>query len=698
MAEWLKAPVLKTGVLLWYHGFESHFICINLNMYLSLIFLSLIGSLNTLFFGRFIGVKGSSIITISCIALTVVFSYASLYEVAFCGSPCYITLFTWFDSEMFNLSWGLLFDTLTCIMLVVVTTVSLFVHIYSTEYMSADPHIQRFMAYLSLFTFFMIILVTSDNFLQMFLGWEGVGLCSYLLINFWYGRLQANKAALKAMIVNRIGDFGLALGVFAIFLVFQGVEYSVVFALAPYFYNDLIIFFNYKFDALTLICLFLFVGAVGKSAQIGLHTWLPDAMEGRTPVSALIHAATMVTAGVFLIARCSPLFEYAPFALMIVTIMGAMTAFLAATTGLLQNDLKRVIAYSTCSQLGYMVFACGLSSYSVGVFHLANHAFFKALLFLSAGAVIHAMSDEQDMRKMGGLLKILPYTYGMIMIGSLALMGFPFLAGFYSKDVILEVAYGSYSIKGHFAYWLGSISAFFTAFYSIRLVALTFLRETNAYKQAMLHAHEAPFLMAFPLFILAFGSIFIGYVTRDMMIGPGTDFWGNALFTLPDQLYLLEGEWINSFAKLLPLELSLCGAGLAFFLYTFKYDFLVFLKTKTFGYKIYTFLNRKWFFDKVYNDFICQNILYIGYKHTYQNMDRGIIELLGPNGISLNLYNKSYTLHKTETGFIFHYIFIILLGIVIILSFFIFWKFFLIYFDLRVIGLVILTFTFLLLN
>lgn len=667
-------------------------------MYLNIILLTLGSSIITLLFGRFMGVKGSCMLTISSILLTVILCYTALYEVAFAGSPCYITLFTWFDSEMFNLSWGFLFDTLTCIMLVVVTTVSLFVHIYSTEYMSTDPHIQRFMAYLSLFTFFMIILVTSDNFLQMFLGWEGVGLCSYLLINFWYGRLQANKAALKAMIVNRIGDFGLALGVFAIFLVFQGVEYSVVFALAPYFYNDLIIFFNYKLDVLTLICLFLFVGAVGKSAQIGLHTWLPDAMEGPTPVSALIHAATMVTAGVFLIARCSPLFEYAPFALMVVTIMGAMTAFLAATTGLLQNDLKRVIAYSTCSQLGYMVFACGLSSYSVGVFHLANHAFFKALLFLSAGAVIHAMSDEQDMRKMGGLLKILPYTYGMIMIGSLALMGFPFLAGFYSKDVILEVAYGSYSIKGHFAYWLGSISAFFTAFYSIRLVALTFLRETNAYKQAILHAHEAPFLMAFPLFILAFGSIFIGYVTRDMMIGPGTDFWGNALFTLPDQLYLLEGEWINSFAKLLPLELSLFGASLAFFLYSSKYRLLVSLKTKGYGYKLYTFLNRKWFFDKVYNDFICQNILYIGYKHTYQNMDRGIIELLGPNGISLSLYNKSYTLHKTNTGFIFHYIFLILLAIVCILSIFLFWNFFLIYFDLRLLCLLVLTFIFLLLN
>jgi NADH-ubiquinone oxidoreductase chain 5 len=664
-------------------------------MYLLIIFLPLIGAITSGFFGKQIGVEGATRITATCIAITCLFSCIAFYEVALAGSPCYIDLMTWFDSEMFSLSWGFLFDTLTVVMLVVVTSISTFVHLYSIEYMSADPHIPRFMSYLSLFTFFMLILVTADNFLQMFLGWEGVGLCSYLLINFWYGRLQANKAALKAMIVNRIGDFGLALGVFAIFFLFQSVEYTTVFAVAPNFYGTSIVFFNTPINALNLICIFLFVGAVGKSAQIGLHTWLPDAMEGPTPVSALIHAATMVTAGVFLLARCSPLLEYAPTASLIITIMGAMTAFLAATTGLMQNDLKRVIAYSTCSQLGYMVFACGLSSYSVGVFHLANHAFFKALLFLSAGSVIHAMGDEQDMRKMGGLLNFLPYTYGMMMIGSLALMGFPFLTGFYSKDVILEVAYGSYSIKGHFAHWLGCISAFFTAFYSMRLVSLTFLRPTNAFKNVISHAHESPFLMAFPLFILALGSIFIGYITKDMMIGPGTDFWGNALFILPEQLSLLDAEWIDTSVKLVPLVLSLSGAASAFILYNYAFDFLYKLKISSLGRKFYIFLNRKWLFDKVYNELLNQTTLSIGYKHMYQNMDRGIIELLGPNGIATAIYARSLSLKYIETGFIFHYVFSILLGLVILLTPFGLWNLFFLWIDFRVILLVLLSFWFL---
>ena len=411
-------------------------------MYLTIIFLPLLSSIITGFFGRFLGIKGSTIFSVFCMFITLFLVLCVLYIYIFTNNlliPIYINLGAWFDSEMFSFSWGFMFDSLTFIMLLVVTFISFLVHLYSIEYMGEDPHLPRFMAYLSLFTFFMLILISGDNFLQMFLGWEGVGLCSYLLINFWYGRLQANKAALKAMIINRIGDFGLALGIFMIFLVFQSLEYNVIFALVPNFYNDFIIFFNTPVNLINLICFFLFIGAVGKSAQIGLHTWLPDAMEGPTPVSALIHAATMVTAGVFLIARCSPLFEYAHSTLIIITIMGAMTAFLAATTGLVQNDLKRVIAYSTCSQLGYMIFSCGLSSYSVGIFHLSNHAFFKALLFLSAGSIIHAMADEQDMRKMGGLLKILPFTYSAIMIGSLALMGFPFLAGFYWVRVLFSL-------------------------------------------------------------------------------------------------------------------------------------------------------------------------------------------------------------------------------------------------------------------
>jgi proton-translocating NADH-quinone oxidoreductase chain L len=357
-------------------------------------------------------------------------SFFAFYEVGFSGSPCYVKLLTWFNSEYLCADWGFQFDSLTVVMLIVVTFISSLVHLYSTEYMSHDPHLPRFMSYLSLFTFFMLILVTADNFVQLFVGWEGVGLCSFLLINFWFTRIQANKAAIKAMIVNRVGDFGLAFGIFAIYITFNSVEYSTVFALVPLFEGDVLNFLGIDFHLLTLIGVLLFIGAVGKSAQLGLHTWLPDAMEGPTPVSALIHAATMVTAGVFLLARCSPIFEYAPGALYIVTLVGAMTAFFAATTGLLQNDLKRVIAYSTCSQLGYMIFACGVSNYSVGAFHLANHAFFKALLFLGAGSVIHAVADEQDMRKMGGLKRLVPFTFAVMSIGSFALMGFPFFNRF----------------------------------------------------------------------------------------------------------------------------------------------------------------------------------------------------------------------------------------------------------------------------
>ena len=365
-------------------------------------------------------------------------------------------------------------------------------------------------------------------------------------------------------------------------------------------------------DALSAICLLLFVGAVGKSAQIGLHTWLPDAMEGPTPVSALIHAATMVTAGVFLIARCSPLFEYAPNALVVITFMGAMTAFFAATTGILQNDLKRVIAYSTCSQLGYMVFACGISNYAVSIFHLMNHAFFKALLFLSAGSVIHAMSDEQDMRKMGGLSQILPFTYAMMLIGSLALIGFPFLTGFYSKDVILELAYTKYTVSGHFAFWLGSLSVLFTSYYSFRLLFLTFLGNTNAFKQDIKHAHDAPFLMAAPLIVLAFGSLFVGYLSKDMMIGLGTDFWGQSIFVLPENSNLCESEFSTpQIVKFLPLLFSALGAGIAFAINNHHNSFVYGLKTSSLGTRFYTFLNKRWLFDKVFNEFVAQSVFTI---------------------------------------------------------------------------------------
>ena len=602
-------------------------------MYLLIIILPFIGTILSGLFGNKIGALSAMLITVTSIVLSFLLSCIAFYEVALNGSPCYIEIFKWFDSEMISFSWGFLFDSLTVVMLVVVTSISMCVHIYSTEYMSSDPHIQRFMAYLSLFTFFMLILVTADNFFQLFLGWEGVGLCSYLLVNFWYGRIQANKAALKAVIVNRVGDIGLALGIFLIYYTFNSIDYSTVFALTPSFKNHSIIFFGYDINVITLICFFFFIAATGKSAQVGLHTWLPDAMEGPTPVSALIHAATMVTAGIFLIVRCSPIFEYAPTVSFIITISGAMTAFIAASIGLVQNDLKRVIAYSTCSQLGYMMIACGTSGYAAGMFHLTNHAFFKALLFLSAGSIIHALADEQDMRKMGGLLRFLPFTYSMMFIGSLSLMGFPFLTGFYSKDLILEWTYSQYSINGTFAYWLGSFSAFLTAFYSIRVLSLTFLKKPLMNKQIISHVHEPSIIMTGPLFFLSLCSIFIGFILKDMMVGLGTDFWGNSIFVLPQNALLLEAEFLDTSIKIFPVILSLFGGSLAFILYNYFFNILFLLKTSYIGKKLYTFLNRKWLFDKVYNEIFSQNTLTIAYEHGYQNMDRGIIELLGPNGI-----------------------------------------------------------------
>jgi len=631
-------------------------------VYLNIVFLPLLGSICSGLFGRFVGPFGAGFTTVSCILISFSISLFAFFEVGFSGAPCYLKLLTWFNSEYLYANWGFQFDSLTVVMLIVVTFISGLVHIYSLEYMSHDPHLPRFMSYLSLFTFFMLILVTADNFIQLFVGWEGVGLCSYLLINFWFTRIQANKAAIKAMIVNRIGDFGLALGIFCIYVLFNSVEYSTVFALIPFYENDSLNFLGMNFHGLTLIGVLLFVGAVGKSAQLGLHTWLPDAMEGPTPVSALIHAATMVTAGVFLLARCSPIFEYAPDALLFVTFLGATTAFFAATTGLLQNDLKRVIAYSTCSQLGYMIFACGVSNYSVGVFHLANHAFFKALLFLGAGSVIHAVADEQDMRRMGGLKRLVPFTFAVMSIGSFALMGFPFLTGFYSKDVILEVAFASYSEFGHYAYWLGTFAAFFTAFYSSRLSFLTFLSETNGFKPVIIGAHDSPIKMAFPLFLLVFPSIFIGYCSRDLFIGLGSDFWNNALFVFPNNLNIIDAEFAPQFFKLLPVCLSLTGAFLALFFYTFSAKILYLLKTHKIGRKVFVFLNKKWFFDKFYNEILNQGALTFGYRVSYKIIDRGLIEMMGPFGLTKAIYIKSKLLTNLQTGNLYDYALWIFVG------------------------------------
>ena len=454
-------------------------------MEIAIVFLPLIGAIIAGFFGRFIGDKGSSILTSALLTISAVFSWIMFYEIIFGSGPRPVELFTWINVGDFAFNWALKMDQLTAVMLVVVTTVSAVVHWYSIGYMHHDPGIPRFFAYLSLFTFFMLMLVTSDNLVQLFFGWEGVGLASYLLIGFWYNRPSANAAAIKAFLVNRVGDFGFALGIFATFVLFETVQLDTIFAAVPGKADAQLVFLGYEFHAMTVICLLLFMGAMGKSAQLGLHTWLPDAMEGPTPVSALIHAATMVTAGVFMVCRLSPMFEFSETALMVVTVVGASTAFFAATVGLTQNDIKRVIAYSTCSQLGYMFFAAGVSAYGAAMFHLFTHAFFKALLFLGSGSVIHAMSDEQDMRKMGGIWKMVPYTYAFMWIGSLALagIGIPGIFGFaghYSKDIILEATWAANSGVGYYAFWLGLAGAFMTAFYSWRLLFMTFHGETRA--------------------------------------------------------------------------------------------------------------------------------------------------------------------------------------------------------------------------
>ena len=655
----------------------------NYKMYLLLVFLPLFGFLGAAGFGRFLGFRGACIFTTTLVSFSALMSCIAFYEVGISGSPCYISFSPWFVSEMFDASWGFLFDSLTVTMLVVVTVVSTFVHLYSIAYMSEDPHLPRFMSYLSFFTFCMLMLVTSDNFIQLFFGWEGVGLASYLLINFWFTRIQANKAAIKAMLMNRVGDFGLALGIMCLFSLFETVDFHTVFACAHKFVDTKVNFFQFEFHALTLIAILLFIGAVGKSAQLGLHTWLPDAMEGPTPVSALIHAATMVTAGVFLLARTSPLLEYAPDALGVITCIGAMTCFFAATTGVVQNDLKRVIAYSTCSQLGYMIFACGLSHYSVGVFHLMNHAFFKALLFLSAGSVIHALADEQDMRKMGSVVQLLPFTYSMMLIGSLALIGFPFLTGFYSKDVILEVAYAKYTLTGSFAYWLGSISALCTSYYSFRLLFLTFLGNTNVNKNNLKHTHDAPLPMAIPLICLGFGSIFVGYLGKDMMIGLGTHFWGNALFLLPMNTLYLESEYIPQYIKMIPLFFGFFGAILAYFFNIHASSLSYTFKTSFIGRSLYLFLNKRWLFDKVYNDYIAKTALSFGYEVSFRTLDKGAIEILGPTGIARTLQLFIQHLKHMQSGLVYQYAFIMLLSVPLLLSIVVLWESISFYFDTR---------------
>ena len=572
-------------------------------------------------------------------------------------------IFEWVSSGNFVANWSINIDPLSSVMLVVVTFVSALVHIYSIGYMSNDPHKPRFMSYLSLFTFSMLILVVSDNFLQLFFGWEGVGLCSYLLIGFWYKKESANNAAIKAFIVNRVGDFGLAIGIFLIFFYFGTINFKEVFDLAPQFLEKNLVFFGIETTLITLICVFLFIGAMGKSAQFLLHTWLPDAMEGPTPVSALIHAATMVTAGVFLVVRCSPLFEYSQTSLNIVTIVGMITAIFAASVALVQNDIKKIIAYSTCSQLGYMFFATGIGAYHVAMFHLFTHAFFKALLFLGSGSVIHAFKDEQDIRNMGGVRKKLPYTYVLMLIGTLALTGFPFLSGFYSKDAIIEFAYLRNSSLGNYAATIGIFTAFLTSIYSWRLFFKTFHGSYNNKKISINETHESPVIMLAPLFFLGVGALSAGYFFNETFIGHHSkDFWQASIFFLNETKHDSIPLW---FLLLTPI-LVIISIPISF--YYFVSNTKILEEFKNTNLPLYNFLLNKWYIDDLYEIIFIQPAKKLG-SFFWKNGDQGFIDRFGPDGISKLIKKLSNKASLFQTGFIYDYAFAMLIGLSILLTY-----------------------------
>jgi NADH-quinone oxidoreductase subunit L len=639
-------------------------------MEIAVIFLPLLAAFIAGLFGRLIGDRGSQFVTAGAVLLSALLSIWLFVDVALHGNTRTIELFTWIDSGTFEVSWALKFDTLTAVMLIVVNVVSSMVHVYSIGYMSHDHHKPRFMAYLSLFTFFMLMLVTADNFVQMYFGWEGVGVASYLLINFWYEKPSANNASMKAFIVNRVGDFGFALGIMAIFYLFGSVHFDTVFAAAAGKAGQTMNFLGFNLDALTVACLLLFMGAMGKSAQLGLHTWLPDAMEGPTPVSALIHAATMVTAGVFMVARLSPIFEYAPLALNVIAIVGASTAFVAATIGLTQYDIKRVIAYSTMSQLGYMFFALGVSAYSAAMFHLMTHAFFKALLFLGAGSVIHAMSDEQDIRKMGGVWRLIPITYAMMWIGSLALAGIPFFAGYYSKDMILEAAYAAHSGVGAYAFWLGIAAALMTAFYSWRLIILTFHGRPRANDRVMAHVHESPAIMTVPLAVLAVGALFSGMVAYNWFVGEGREaFWGEAIFVLHEHDTIEAAHHVPSWVPMAPFIAGVIGIALAYLFYMFVPQ-LPGMVTGALG-GLYRFVYRKWMFDELYDRLFVQPARFLGYG-LWKSGDGAIIDGVGPDGIAAATRDVAFRAARLQSGYVYHYAFVMVIGVVLLVGWFYF--------------------------
>tara|TARA_Y100000590_G_scaffold188247_1_gene214538 strand:- start:2161 stop:4074 length:1914 start_codon:yes stop_codon:yes gene_type:complete len=629
------------------------------------IFGPLIGFILSFFLGKNLNNKFSQYTTSIILIISSICAWIIFFDILINNISYKISLFNWIQSGNLNVDWSIKIDALTSVMFIVVTTVSATVHIYSIGYMAKDNSIPRFMGYLSLFTFFMLVLVCSDNLLQMFFGWEGVGLCSYLLIGFWYNKSSANLAAIKAFIVNRIGDFAFLIGIVGIFFIFNTIDLDEIFLNVEYFRDHKINIFGLNISSLNFLCILLFIGAMGKSAQIGLHTWLPDAMEGPTPVSALIHAATMVTAGIFMIARMSPVFYYAEFANMMVTFVGAVTAIFAATIALTQNDIKKVIAYSTCSQLGYMFFAAGLGAYSASIFHLMTHGFFKALLFLCAGSVIHALNDEQDMRKMGGLAKKIPFTTSLMWIGSLAIIGFPFFSGYYSKESILHTAYFSNSYFGNFAYLAGLVTAGLTAFYSWRLLIMTFHGKNNSRKDIYDRVHESPLIMIIPLIILAFGSIFSGLLLSNYFIGNNSEnFWNNSIIMISDYKHHI--PYFQSFLIKLITAIGIIFATIFYFYYTNIPKIL----SNKFN-KLYKLSLNKWYFDELYN-FIFVNSSFKIANIFWKKGDQNTIDYYGPDGISKLVKIFSNKTSKIQTGYLFHYAFIMLIGLVVLLTWYLF--------------------------
>ncbi|MDC0518275.1 NADH-quinone oxidoreductase subunit L [Candidatus Pelagibacter sp.] len=633
-------------------------------MEISILALPLIASITSGFFGKFIGDRNSEIITSLLVTISAILSVFVLYEVIVNQYQVNITIATWISSGTLNVNWSMKIDSLSAIMLVVVTLVSSLVHIYSIGYMSHDPHKPRFMAYLSLFTFAMLMLVTSDNFIQLFFGWEGVGLCSYFLIGFWFKKDTANSAAIKAFVVNRVGDFGFALGIFLIFYLFGTVNYSEVFELIPTIIDKNLVFLGIKLNAIDLICLLLFVGAMGKSAQILLHTWLPDAMEGPTPVSALIHAATMVTAGVFLVVRCSPIYEYSELALNVITIVGMSTAFFAATVALVQTDIKKIIAYSTCSQLGYMFFAAGVGAYNVAMFHLFTHAFFKALLFLGSGSVIHAFKDEQNINNMGGVWKKLPFTYGLMIIGTLALTGFPFLSGFYSKDAIIEFAYLRGNTTGLYAAGVGIFTAFLTSIYSWRLIFKTFHGKYNNKDIKIEETHESPLVMLIPLILLSIGAIFAGYTFKELFLDfeGVNNFWQDSIFFLKPLSTEHPPLW---FLILTPI-LVILSIPVAYYFFVKNKDLPD--RIANINKPLYQFLLNKWYFDELYDLIFVRPSKNLG-LFLWKFFDIKLIDGFGPDGISSFIKRCSIKASKFQSGFIYQYAFIMLIGFSALLTF-----------------------------